>query len=277
VDSLFRYQNPGRAEDTPEGPDFNDRRDLHVLQRMGLCPGDTRPAVTLFERLLAAVDAESVRDMECEDIAPSARWPRGGGIAEGFGKGRQLGLRAILSWQTEDEMKRVKETSAAITLEADHLKIRPHHLMCMSCFYGRARDRGEPLQPIEPDNLYEAIAAIHRNPEIPITLIAGPCMICPPCHHLHPETNLCIGGVGMGLRDQKKDLDVLKRLDLRYGDTLSARELYARLYAAIASTTEICGSRAGIATAPEWRVCGGPDGDPCYVRARRENLGIPGA
>jgi len=276
VDSLFRYQNPGRADDTPEGPDFNDRRDLHVLQRLGLCPGDTRPAVTLFERVIAAIDADSVRDMECEDVSESARWPRGRPIADDFEKGRRMGLGAILSWRTRDEMRRAKETSAESILQADRLRIRPHHLMCMSCFYGRALNRGEEPKPIEPDNLYEAIAAIHRNPEIPITLIPGPCMICPPCDHLHPETNLCIGGIGMGLRDQKKDLDVLKRLDLRYGDTLPARELYRKLYATIASTTDICGNRTGVATAPEWRVCGGPDGDPGYVRARQEKLGIPG-
>ena len=276
VDSLFRYQNPGRADDSPGGEDFNDRRDLHVLQRMGLCPGDTRPAVTILEQVLASVDAGSVRDMECEDAAESSRWPRGRAVSADYEKGRQMGLRAIMAWRTEEEMARVKEESAEVTLAAGHLYIRPHHLMCMSCFYGRALNRNEDIAPITPDNLYEAIIAIHRNPEIPVTFIAGPCVICPPCGHLHPPTNLCIGGTAMGLRDQKKDLDVLRRLDMQYGDTQPARELYRRLYAGIASTKEICGYRTGVTTAPQWRVCGGPDGDPGYARARDEKLGITG-
>ncbi|MFA5864019.1 MAG: hypothetical protein WC975_04950 [Phycisphaerae bacterium] len=274
VDTMFRYQNVGRADDTPGGEDFNDRRDLHVLQRLGLCPGDTRPAVTLFERVIAEVDAESVREMECEDVPGSARWFRGQVVSVDYEKGCKLGLHAVLNWRTEEEMARVKAESAKKTLDADHLRIRPHHLMCMSCFYGTARNHNKPLVPIPGDNLFEAIAAIHRNPEIPITLIPGPCDICPPCALLHPAANLCIGGMAMALRDQKKDLDVLKRLDLKYGDTLPARELYRRLYAQIASTTEICGHRTGVVTAPEWGVCGGLTGDAGYVRAREEKLGI---
>jgi hypothetical protein len=34
----------------------------------------------------------------------------------------------------------------------------------------------------------------------------------------------------MALRDQKKDLDVLQKLGLKYGDTLPARRLLKRLY-----------------------------------------------
>ena len=101
-------------------------------------------------------------------------------------------------------------------------------------------------------------------------------MICPPCSHYDPQTSLCIGGVSMSLRDQKKDLDLLYRLDLAYGDELPAREYFGRLYERIASTTEICGNGNGVETAPEWRVCGGPDGDPGYVKARQDGLGIPG-
>lgn len=271
VDSMFRYQNPGRADDTPGDPDFNDRRDLHVLQRLGLAPGDTRPAVTLLERVLDGIDAASVADMERESSrVPDAR------VSVAFAKGCELGLHAIVAWRTTEEMQWVKEKSAAAVTGADALQIRPHHLMCMSCFYGRIRLRGEELAPIAPDNLYEAIVAIQRNPEICVTLIPGPCMICTPCGHLHPPTNLCISGHGMALRDQKKDLDLLVKLGLNYGDTLPGRELFEKLYAVIASTTEICGNSTGVETASEWRVCGGPDGCEGYVRACADGLGIPG-
>jgi hypothetical protein len=274
VDTMFRYQNIGRKDDTPGGKAFNDRRDLHVLQRLGLCPGDTRPAVTLFERVIAQVDARSVADMECEDVPPSARWPRGQAISTDYEKGCKLGLAAVLAWRSDEDMAWVKAASAQQILDAHALSLRPHHLLCMSCFYGSARNRNQPLVPIDADNLFETIDAIRRNPEIPITLISGPCMICPPCPLLHPATNRCIGGAAMALRDQKKDLDVLQRLDLEYGDTLPARQLFYRLYAQIASTTDICGHHTGQVTAPEWRVCGGLTGDPGYVRAREEKLGL---
>ena len=55
VDSIYAYQNPGRAEDTPEGELFNDKRDLDIVQKLGLVPGDTRPAIDLFDRLLEKV------------------------------------------------------------------------------------------------------------------------------------------------------------------------------------------------------------------------------
>lgn len=80
----------------------------------------------------------------------------------------------------------------------------------------------------------------------------------------------------MGLRDEKKDLDTLRRLGLSYGDVLPARELLRRLYAAIASTTEICGNGDGVETAPEWRVCGGPEGNAGYAAGRAAGLGVPG-
>ena len=55
VDTVYRYQNPGRAEDTDEGELFNAKRDLDILQKLGLVPGDTRPAIDLFERVLAQI------------------------------------------------------------------------------------------------------------------------------------------------------------------------------------------------------------------------------
>jgi hypothetical protein len=50
VDTVYRYQNPGTHEDTDEGDLFNAKRDLDIIQKLGLVPGDTRPAVDLFER-----------------------------------------------------------------------------------------------------------------------------------------------------------------------------------------------------------------------------------
>ena len=274
TEGIYRFQNPGRDDDTPEGDAYNDRRDLHILQRLGMVPGDTRPAISLLLCLIERVEtAESVCGAPRPD---AAAWPGSPADTNGdYEKGRAMKLDAIIPPRDADEMARVKDESAKATLEMDHLYLRPHHAMCMSCFYGGRKLAGEPLAPIAPDNVQEAIVAIQRNPELPVTLIAGPCMICPPCPGLDPKTNICIGRRSMSLRDQKKDLDVLYRLDLSYGDTLPAREYFGKLYAGIESTTEICGNQTGLETAPEWSVCSGPEGNAGYLEARKDCLGIP--
>lgn len=269
ADSCYRYQNPGRDEDTPEGDLFNEKRDLDILQKMGLAPGDARPAIELFERLLAAVTTTQGICAYARETAPEWR-----GCPEArsgsYERGREMGLGAIIPQRTAEEKALVKRESAAEIYEAETLLIRPHHLMCMTCFHG---GRAEPA-PIEEDNLFEAIDAIWRNPEIPVTLVRGCCMICPPCSRYDPRTGLCNAGRGMNLRDQKKDLDVLQKLGLQYGDTLPARQLLELLYERIPSTRDVCGYEDGIERAWEWRICGEPEGREAYARGLAVRLGL---
>lgn len=265
VSSHYDYQNPGTAEDTPEGAEFNVRRDVTVLQRLGLVPGDTRPAWELLNRLLAVMPTVAG---VCGDAA-------GGCAAAGAGhyeRGVAAGIGALLPPRPAAEMAAVKTTSAARVLDADLMELRPHHLLCMACFHG---GRAE-LAPIAEDNLYEAVVAVQRRPELPIRLVQGPCMICPPCPHYDPAGRRCIRNNAMALRDEKKDLDVLHALGLHYGDVLPARTLFTRLFATITSTTHICGHGDGQERGPEWTVCGGPDGHDGYRQARAMGLGIPG-
>ncbi len=155
----------------------------------------------------------------------------------------------------------------------EKLLIRPHHLLCMTCFYGGR----EKIVPIKEDNLFEAIDIIQKNPNIPITLKQGCCMICPPCASYDPETDCCTGANGMGLRDQKKDLDVLQKLNLKYGDTIPARKLFNLIFEKIHSTKEICGWGDGIVRAPEWSICGGEKSgseDENYKKGRKASLGF---
>ncbi len=266
---VYRFQNPGRSADTPEGELFNELRDLAVLQRLGLAPGSLRPARELLERILRLIETT---DRICGFGAVTSPEWRGCERAPtgAYQAGRQRGLAALITPRPADEMRTVKKASAEEVLTAAALRIRPHHLICMACFNG-GRDE---MDPIEADNLQEAIVAMRRNPDIPVTLIEGCCMICPPCHSYEPSTGLCVGSCGMSLRDQKKDLDTLQRLGLKYGDTLPARELYRRIFAKIHSTTEICGNGTGKATSQDWTVCGGPDGAPGYVRARATGIGL---
>ena len=269
VDSVYRYQNPGRKEDTPEGELFNDKRDLDVIQKLGLAPGATRPARELFDRLLKQVpSAAGVCGYDCVTGPDWKGCPRAS--SGSYEKGRALGLDAIIPPRGEDEKARAKAESVRAMRQSDGLCIRPHHLMCMACFWGDGRN----VKPIAEDNLYEAIEIIRKNPDVPVRLVAGCCDICPPCSCYDPATRLCVGGNGRGLRDQKKDLDVLQRLGLRFGDTLPARELYARLFETIRSTREICAYDDGVVRGWEWSICGGPEGNKKYEEARRTGMGF---
>lgn len=271
VDTVYRYQNPGHAADTPEGELFNAKRDLDILQKLGLVPGDARPAVDMFERLLTKVP--TARGICAYDGATAEVWKGCPRAARGhYETGQKLGITSILPPRDPAEKAKAKTASAAAIYEAKTLRIRPHHLLCMSCFFGGAKT----LAPLVEDNLFEAVKAIQKNPEAPVQLIAGCCMICPPCSAYDPQSNLCLGGRSMALRDQKKDLDVLQKLGLAYGDTLPARRLYELVYARIPSTRDICGFGGGEATSPEWSICDGARSDEPYQRSRAARLGIPG-
>ena len=272
-DTSYRYQNPDRRYDTPEGDRYNDLRDLTVLQRLGLTPGCTRPAIDF---LGAVFDAFPSNDGVCgysEAEAPG--WPRCRFADSGnYARGAAKGIEALIPGRPADEKDAAKRQSAAACLACDRLRIRPHHLLCMTCFHdGRPADQ---LAPIPEDNLCECILAMQRNPVIPVELIHGPCMICPPCSLYHAATNLCVGGRSMAMRDEKKDLDTLRRLGLRYGDVLPARDLLRRIYNTIMTTTEICGNGDGVERSREWRVCGGPTGKAAFERGRRAGLGVSG-
>lgn len=270
TESVYGYQNPGHAEDTSEGELFNAKRDLDIIQKLGLVPGDTRPAIDMFERLL--LNVPTAKGVCGYETLTGDTWQGCPRAANGnYEKGHALGIKAVIPPRDEKEKTEFKRTSVAGIYQAKTLQIRPHHLMCMSCFYGA---RMEKFAPIKEDNLFEAIDAIHKNPDIPVTLVAGCCMICPPCSHYDPKTNFCFGGRSMALRDQKKDLDVLQKLGLKYGDTLPARKLYELLYERIPSTRDICGYGDGEERAPEWSICGDPEGKETYRKARAAKLGI---
>jgi hypothetical protein len=273
TNTVFRYQNPGRDYDTPEGETYNDLRDLTVLQRIGATPGSTLPAIDFFHRVFEAIPRCRGVCGYPETEAPG--WPRCRSADSGnHERGVAAGIGSILPQRTPEEKAKAKKESAAACCRTQRLRIRPHHLLCLTCFHGGRP--AEALAPIQEDNLYECLCAMQREPEIPVELVRGPCMVCPPCSQYHARSNRCIGGRSMGLRDDKKDLDTLRRLGLRYGDVVPARELLQRVYRAIKSTTEICGHGDGVERSREWRVCGGPTGNESFVHARQIGLGVNG-
>ena len=268
VASCYSFQNPGVGEDTPEGALFNLRRDLKILQLLGLAPGAVRPAIDLFEHVLEAIPSAQGIFWFAESTGEAWRGtPR---AACHYEEGRALGIAAIIPGRSQEEMEQAKAASTRRLSEADTLDIRPHHLMCMTCFHGGK----ETLAPIAADNLFEAIDRVQKNPDIPVRLVCGPCMICPPCPHLRPEEDHCIGGHGMALRDELKDLEVLQRLGMQYDDTMPARKLLGLLYERVPSAKDVCGYGDGVVRSREWSICGGEAVNERYEKGRAAGLGM---
>lgn len=269
VECAYDYQNPGTGDDTPEGALFNMKRDIDILQRLGLTPGATHPVRVLLGRLFRTITATA--GICGYATITGAAWqgcPRANSGC--YERGIAAGITALISPHDNEAMARAKQQSVAAMQAADTLEIRPHHLMCMTCFHA-----GEAsLAPIAADNLFEAIDLLQRHPDMPVQLVpVSSCMICPPCHAWHLQRRQCVGNCG--LRDQKKDLDVLQKTGLQYGDVLPGRLLLRRLYAAVLSTMDVCGCGDGIARAPEWDGCG-REGRDAYVKGRAAGLGVPG-
>ena len=266
ADALPHYATLSPQAYTRRKPEevFNRKRDLDVLQRLGLCPGDTRRARYLVELLFARI--ETMKGICCYDTAgwegcPVAR----AGVYE---RVRAEGWQALVYHRGAEEMGAYRARNTARILADDRLYVRPHHLMCLACGYaGGKNDCSRPN-----DTLYEILQRIRREPEIPITLVEGPCEACDCCDGFHPETGRCVHGGGL-IRDYKKDLDCFQKLGLMPGDTMPARQLFALLFERIPSTREVCGYGNGETTCEEWRICGDPAGNPGYEASRR--AGIP--
>ncbi|MGI5820380.1 MAG: hypothetical protein ACOX9R_20010 [Armatimonadota bacterium] len=250
----------GRAD--PEDA-LNRMRDLKVLQRLGLCPGDTRRSrylvELLFERIetprgICAFDTEGWEG--CELAASGA-----------YESVREAGWREVVYCRSDEERATFREPNERAIAEGEGLFIRPHHLMCMSCWYNGGAGSGKRPN----DTLAEVLERIQREPDVPITLVEGPCEACDCCDGFHPDSGRCVHAGGL-IRDYLKDLDVLQRIGMMPGQTRPAREILGRIYERIASTTEICGFSDGVVTSNEWRVCGGPEGNAGYERTRESGV-----
>lgn len=240
------------------------KRDLDVLQRLGLCIGDTRRVrwlyEVLFERIATPVGI-------CAHDTPGwAGCPHA--HAGAYERVREQGWPAMTRLRPQAEKDAARAESAARIATGGQLHVRPHHLMCLSCGYSGG-DRGDAIRP--EDTLTEIRRRMRDDPDVTVVLVEGPCEACWCCDGFHPETGRCVHSCGL-IRDYKKDLDLFCRLGLLPGDEVPARELLARLYATVGSTTEICGYGDGEARSREWTVCSGPGGNPGYLRSRQTGL-----
>lgn len=254
-DADRRDQDPARA--------LNRKRDLDVLQRLGLCPGDTRRArylfEVLFERIASPIGicAHDTAGWEGCELAESGAYERV----------REAGWREIVYLRSDEERAEYRRANERDIAECERLFIRPHHLMCMCCWYAG----GERTDPRPNDTLAEILQRIQREPEVPITLVEGPCQACDCCDGFHPANARCVHAGGL-IRDYRKDLDCFQRMGLMPGDTLPARELLELMFERIPSTRDICGYGDGEVTAHEWRICGDPEGHPGYAKTRERGI-----
>jgi len=180
---------------------------------------------------------------------------------------RSKGWQEVVYLRSEEEQQNYRDLNSQEIATAQRLYVRPHHFMCLSCWY----NGGEGQSPRSNDTLYEILLRIREQPDVPVTLVEGPCMACDCCDGLHPATGRCVHDCGL-IRDYKKDLDVLQKLGLMPGATLPANEFIKLLFERIPSTRDICGYGDGIVTSREWGICREPTGSPGYARTRETGL-----
>lgn len=236
VCDVFKFQDPGPEDDTPEGLEFNMKRDMEILLRLNLPPGTTLPARALFHRVLDTI--ENVTGICSFPSTTADAWKGCPKAAIGlYQKGRAKGIAAIIPPRDDHEMKKDKRESLQAIYAAATIKVRPHILLCSVCQYGNGI-----RPPYPPDNLPEMLELILKQPNAQIEL--APCadwMMCAPCPDRVPDLNACVTHRGAGgLTNQLRDLRVLQKLGLSFGSTLNARALYQRIFERIPGTLEIC-------------------------------------
>jgi len=235
------------------------KRDLDVLQRLGLVPGDTRRARYLIELLFERIptpDGICAFATEKWQGCPLAR----SGAYESV---KKEGWQAVVYARSEEEMALYRKRNVEAIETSPRLYIRPHHLMCFCCWF--AGGEGQGLRP--NDTLSEIFQRIRQEPDVPVVLVEGSCMACECCDGFHPETGRCVHPGGL-IRDFKKDLDCFQRLGLLPGAVLPAQELLSLLFERIPSTRLICAYGDGIVRSQEWAICSSPEGNPGYEKTR---------
>jgi hypothetical protein len=267
---VYVYQDPGIAEDTPEGADFNRKRDLDILQRMNWPPGVTLPARTALLYLRAMIP--TVEGLCGYDEETSEAWrgcPRAHSGA--YERGHALGIEAIIPPRSEEEMSAEKEASIAALEAAEEVPIRPHILLCAVCQYGQGA-----RPPFKADNLPELMQIIlHRSPDLRIRMARqADWMMCAPCPARVPGLNACANTLGSGgLSNEKRDLDMLQVLGLEFGSVMPARDLFRLIFERIHTTQDICAREGSCSTSVWWDGCGEKnvtEGNEGYAKGRAE-------
>jgi hypothetical protein len=268
---VYVYQNPGPADDGDGSPEFNRKRDMEILQRLDMAPGEVQPARIALARVFTRI--RSVAGICTFGATTSPAWRGCPRAASGdYERGHKRGLAAIVPPRTAAAMARDKETSAKVLYEGRGVKVRPHILLCSVCQYG-----GGTRPPFKPDNLPEMLELVlTKRPDLPITLVQGAdWMMCAPCASRSVALNACVCGPNKsgGLYNEMKDLNVLQRVGLTYGSTLPAREMYLRILEKIPTVEGACAIKVeGLPSYSIWYDPCGQSAHPNYTKGRSEIL-----
>ena len=267
---VYRYQDPGAAEDMHGSEEFNRKRDLDILQKTNWPPGIALPARTAFLSLLSRIG--TVAGVCGYETVTAEAWqgcPNAHG--GGYERGRELGVGAIIPPRPAEELAAEKRRSLQVLRTAGEVTIRPHILLCAVCQYGAG-----VRPPFAADNLPELLQIIlHEKPQLPLCMARqADWMMCAPCPNRAPELNACVNVLGSGgLSNEKRDLDMLQRLGLRFGDVMPARELYRLIFRRIPATQGICAREGSHCPSVWWDGCGESNvalGNQDYQKGRRE-------
>lgn len=238
------------------------RKDLEVCRLLGIYPNTVLPAFHAYSILFSRL-----RTLQgfCRGLtADTTVWPecpcadQGGyeriagapvaGLKEQNLRGEELagqGMWALLRPRTRAEMAEAKRASAAGIARAERLYIRPNHLLCILC-------TRKTQAPLPEDNLIELRRRMEENPDIPVTLTEGCCMVCDPCNIYHPGEHLCYAAHP---KNVLRDLRLLEILGLKPGTTLPARDLYRLVFERVRTLKDVCGWGDGSNTTPFWAPC----------------------
>ncbi|MBI5817906.1 MAG: hypothetical protein HZA88_02875 [Verrucomicrobia bacterium] len=267
---VYVYQDPGTREDSPEGRDFNRKRDLDILQRMSWQPGTVLPARTVFRSLHKHIT--TVAGICGYGTVTSPAWKGCPKAKSGcYEKGRQQGVQAIIPPRTEQEMAKEKERSIQAMLSAKEITIRPHILLCAVCQYG-----GGTRPPFKADNLPDLLQMIlTKKPDVSIKMARqADWMMCGPCPSRVAKLNACVNVLGSGgLSNEKRDLDMLQKLGLNFGSVMPARKLYQLIFERIPTTQDICKREGNQSPCVWWDGCGESNckkGNANYEKGRKE-------
>ncbi len=120
--------------------------------------------------------------------------------------------------------------------------VRPYQLLCMVCSLGEGHSC-----PMDK-KLATIVDRIRKNPDMPLTIR---CESGPVFGFQNPGSG--DDSPGGAQYNQKRDLDILHKLDLMPGTTIPARILFIRLFDRIHSVRGICGY--DVVTSKEWEGC----------------------
>ena len=278
-----------RADFHRRSRDYANRmKDLEIMRRLGLSPNGVYPARDVVVQMFTSIETLEGICFHKGRAVPG--WPecpharknlfrkvraKGAGKDNSISSCRRLGealqgkgIYSLLPIRTRREMQQAKKESCKRIASADRLFVRPHHLMCMACHWGL----DNMAEPPAEDNLHEVLLRMQTDPDIPVTLVEGPCMVCDPCPGYYPEKHMCLY---MFAKDQLKDLMVLRKLGLKPGDALPAKALYRLLFRRVRDVKEICGWGGTMQdTSPLWHHCPTCEYD-YYPKARDHGL-VPG-